>query len=518
MARSNFQTRLCIWAILAILAASHQQAAFAQAAAVQPEPAELEIVVTGSRIPTAIDKVAAKVTIVDAEQIEKAGVSTDVLDILRKTVPSFQGRGNAGNSNANNTNQNTAGGAQVQLHNLDTLILINGRRAAISGIAAIGGKAFVDVNQVPPSAIDHIEVLADGASAIYGSDAIGGVVNIILKSDFEGADIGVRDGKAKGDYSEKSAYFTAGTSWHDFHITASGSWSHTDPLYQDRRSFSTPIVGRVSVVPGTIGGANPAILAAALNTPSATNPTGANATAPSLAALIANGTYLTSTNPAIANTYDISQFQTLLLEQDQKAVSVNFDDTLIGNRLALFGDFEYSKNKSFTQFLPITQTLTVPQGAPSNPVQGVFPSVNFADWKAPRQFNNDAQSTRFTVGFRGEITDNWRWESAYVYSRNTLDQEQSNLIYKPNLALAIAGGFDTNGNAVVGGNYSKVYSGFSTANPLVLQPALDPFARAAGVNPASIVNLYGPEQIATASFLHSVDASIVGTAFHLPAG
>ncbi len=484
----------------------------------EPETEATEIVVTGSRIPTSIDKVAAKVTIVDAEQIDKAGVSTDVLDILRKTVPSFQGRGNAGNSNANNTNQNTAGGAQVQLHNLDTLILINGRRAAISGIAAIGGKAFVDVNQIAPSAIDHMEVLADGASAIYGSDAIGGVVNIILKSNYEGADIGLRDGQAAGDYREKSGYFTAGTSWHDLHITASGSWSHNDPLYQDRRQFSSPITGRVSAVPGTIGGANPAILAPGLNSPSASNPTGANATAGSLAALIANGTYLPSTTAGIASTYDLSRFQTLLLGQDQKALSINLNDEIIEDRLKAFGDAEYSRNTSFTQFLPITQTLTVPQAAPYNPLDTAFPNVNFADWNAPRQFNNTAESARVTAGLRGDITSHWNWEAAYVYSRNTLDQTQSNLIYKPNLPLAIAGGFDASGNPVPGGAYSKVYGGYSTANPLVLQPALDPFARAAGLNPASLANLYGQELIKTSSYLHAFDASVVGTVFNLPAG
>ncbi len=473
---------------------------FANAAEEQPaasldaEAAEaVEIVVTGSRIPTPIDRVAAKVTIVDAEAIAKAGVSTDVLDILRKTVPSFQGRGNTGNSNANNTNQNTAGGAQLQLHNLDTLVLVNGRRVAISGIAAIGGKAFVDVNQIPPSAIDHIEVLADGASAIYGSDAIGGVVNIILKSNYDGADIGIRDGEASGDYRERSAYFTAGTAWHDLHVTISGSWSETDPLYQDRRSFSTPITGRVSVVPGTIGGATPAILAPGLNSPSAKNPTGANATAPSLAALIANGTYFASTNAGIANTYDISQFQTLLLGTEQKAFSVNLNDEIIPSRLIAFGDAQIARNTSFTQFLPITQNLTVTQNAPFNPLDAAFPSVNFADWNLPKQFNNTADSARVTAGLRGDITSHWNWEAAYVYSRNTLDQTQSDLIYKPNLPLAIAGGFD-------------------------VQPALDPFARAAGLNPASLANVFGQELIRTSSFLHSFDASIVGTIFKLPAG
>jgi iron complex outermembrane receptor protein len=486
----------------------------AEVPAVEP----VEIVVTGSRIPTPIDKVAAKVTIVDAEAIAKAGVSTDVLDILRKTVPSFQGRGNTGNSNANNTNQNTAGGAQLQLHNLDTLVLVNGRRVAISGIAAIGGKAFVDVNQIPPSAIDHIEVLADGASAIYGSDAIGGVVNIILKSNYDGADIGVRDGAAAGDYRERSAFFTAGTAWHDLHVTLSGSWSENDPLYQDRRSFSTPITGRVSAVPGTIGGGTPAILATGINSPSAKNPTGANATAPSLAALIANGTYFASTNAGIANTYDLSQFQTLLLGTEQKAISVNLNDEIIQSRLIAFGDAEFSRNTSFTQFLPITQTLTVPQNAPFNPLDAAFPSVNFADWNLPKQFDNTADAARVTAGLRGDITSHWNWEAAYVYSRNTLDQTQSGVIYKPNLPLAIAGGFDANGNPVAGGTFSKVYSGFSTSNPFVLQPALDPFARAAGLNPASLANVFGQELIRTSSYLHSFDASIVGTVFKLPAG
>jgi iron complex outermembrane receptor protein len=493
-------------------------AATGPAGAAEAPPEAVEIVVTGSRIPTPIEKVAAKVTIIDADAIQKAGVSTDVLDILRKTVPSFQGRGNTGASNANNTNQNTAGGAQLQLHNLDTLVLVNGRRVAISGIAAIGGKAFVDVNQIPPSAIDHIEVLADGASAIYGSDAIGGVVNIILKSNYDGADIGIRDGQASGDYRERSAYFTAGSAWHDLHVTISGSWSENDPLYQDRRSFSTPIFGRVSAVPGTIGGATPAILAAGLNTPSAKNPTGANATAGSLAALLANGTYFASTNPAIANTYDISQFQTLLLGADQKAFSINLNDEIIQNRLIAFGDAEFSRNTSFTQFLPITQTLTVPQNAAFNPLDAAFPSVNFADWNLPKQFDNTADAARITAGLRGNITSSWNWEAAYVYSRNTLDQTQSNLIYKPNLALAIAGGYDANGNPLAGGGYSKVYSGFSTAHPFVLQPALDPFARAAALNPASIANVFGQEQIRTSSFLHSFDASIVGTVFKLPAG
>jgi len=147
-----------------------------QAPAQAPTPPVVveSIVVTGSNLPTTPDAVAVPVTILGAEQIEQTGITSNVLEILRKAIPSFAGRGNTGNSNANNTNQNTAGGSQVLLRNLDTLVLINGRRVATNGINAIGGKSFVDVNQIPAAAIDRIEVLTDGSSAIYGSDAIGG--------------------------------------------------------------------------------------------------------------------------------------------------------------------------------------------------------------------------------------------------------------------------------------------------------------------------------------------------------
>ena len=250
-------------------------ALLAQTAAPEAE----SILVTGSRVMTTKDAASVAIIRVDADAIERSGTKSDVLEILRKSIPALQGRSNTGSSNANNTNQNTAGGSQIQLKNMDTLILVNGRRVAISAIAAIGGKAFVNAGQIPPSAIERIEVLADGASAIYGSDAIGGVINIILKSDYDGAEGGVRYGSASGNYAESSAYFTAGTSNKNYSVTASGTVSHTNPLYQSRRSFTSPKFGGAAVVPGTIGGAAPAILAPGLNSAIDKNPTGTAATA-----------------------------------------------------------------------------------------------------------------------------------------------------------------------------------------------------------------------------------------------
>ena len=149
-----------------------------------------EVVVTGSNVPTTPDAVANKVSIVDSEQMAEEGANNNLLEQLRKALPVFAGRSNTGNSNANNNNQNTAGGSMMQLRNLDTLVLIDGRRVAISAIEGVNGKQFVDVNQIPPAAIDRVEVLTDGSSAVYGSDAVGGVVNIITKTDYQGGEIG----------------------------------------------------------------------------------------------------------------------------------------------------------------------------------------------------------------------------------------------------------------------------------------------------------------------------------------
>src|SRR5437016_12892326 len=175
------------------------------------EKSQVEVVVTGSLLPTTPDQVAVPIITLDAKTMEQNGVTTNALEILRKSVPAFAGRSNAGTSNANNDNQRTGGGSQLQLRNLPTLVLINGRRVAIHAIAGINGKNFVDVNQIPAAAIDHIEVLTDGASSIYGSDAIGGVVNFILKAGDQGISPGARYASTSGGYAQKSAYLTGGS-------------------------------------------------------------------------------------------------------------------------------------------------------------------------------------------------------------------------------------------------------------------------------------------------------------------
>src|SRR3954465_10557484 len=204
-------TALVIGAGLSLFAAN---AAFAQqtasAAASTDETVKLEkFVVTGSFIPATLDEQKAlPVQIIDAKANEVSGVNTNVLDVLRKTVPQIQGANNIGVENANIAGGSNGGASNVALRNVDTLVLFNGKRMAAQPGAAGGGVTGVDLNLIPLSAVDRIEVLTDGASAPYGSDAVSGVVNIILKKDYRGAEFSSHYSSAKkdngGQFTQKS--------------------------------------------------------------------------------------------------------------------------------------------------------------------------------------------------------------------------------------------------------------------------------------------------------------------------
>jgi iron complex outermembrane recepter protein len=498
-----------------VVAAADQPTGPAAGATTPPPLAE--IVITGSSIPTTPDTVAVPVDTLNAAQLEASGVDSNALEILRKEIPAFQGRSNAGDSNANNNNQNTAGGSQVQLRNLPTLVLIDGRRVATSGIGGINGKNFVDVNQIPAAAIDHVDVLTDGASSIYGSDAVGGVVNFVLKSDYKGLTAGVRAADGS-DYGEWNAFAVGGLPIGQGNITTIVNYTHTDPLFQSDRPFSSPLYGKTSALPGTVGGASD-ILAPGLDSPGARNPTGINATAGTLGALVANGTYLPTSPSAVANAFDISPYQTVLLKQDLASLLSTFDFPIADNKLTVFGDVMVSQDRAWTQWAPVAASgITVPAGSPFDPLTTAFPGVTFSYLPDGHDFYDTTTAARITAGLRGEFNSRWTWESALVYSESDLEQDQTNLIYKPNLALAIAGGYNAAGQAVAGGAYSEEYSNFSTSGPMVLTPALNPFATAAGLNPGSLANLYGTEVIRAISQLESWDGQIVGRLPGMPAG
>lgn len=151
--------------------------------------------VTGSNVLRTDTETVTPVEIITREDIERSGKPT-VADVLR-FLPANTG-GNFDESFSNSA----PGSAGISLRGLGpkyTLVLLNGRRVAGYGFAQNIVDTFVDLNSFPASAVDRIEIVKDGASAIYGSDAVGGVINIILRRDFRGAEgaalAGYFDGK-----------------------------------------------------------------------------------------------------------------------------------------------------------------------------------------------------------------------------------------------------------------------------------------------------------------------------------
>ncbi|MGH8142877.1 MAG: TonB-dependent receptor plug domain-containing protein, partial [Steroidobacteraceae bacterium] len=330
-----------------------------------PSPLQLQqVVVTGTLIPTNPDAVAVPVTSLDASTLSATGVSNDMLATLEKTVPAFAGRSNAGSSNAQNHNQFTAGGSQIELRNLPTLVLLNGQRLSLDAVACVTGSMnFVDVSQIPAAALERVDVLTDGASSLYGSDAIGGVVNFILKHDYHGVTFGTHYGTADGSYRDRSAFVTAGGDVGPVNITATVAYAKTSPLWADTRAFSSPKYGVTpgTALPGSVAGGSYALYPGLTYPPV---PTGTAATASSYSQL--PGVYYPTSASQLSNAFDFSKHVMLLQQEEHKNFVANITSKpLFGGSTELFGDVLISQNK-------VTSTAWQTQGQPfSNSVVSV---------------------------------------------------------------------------------------------------------------------------------------------------
>ena len=165
------------------------------------------ITVTGSNISGVDLAEALPITVIDREDIEGSGADT-VSEILAESPLTSGGTGTFSESTSGTLTLDTPVGASgISLRGLgtaSTLVLVNGRRIAASSFAN-GSENFVDVNAIPLSAIERIEILPSGASAIYGADAVAGVINFILRDDFDGLELSSFIRTSDADSDETSA-------------------------------------------------------------------------------------------------------------------------------------------------------------------------------------------------------------------------------------------------------------------------------------------------------------------------
>jgi len=209
-------------------------------------------VVTGTRIRGG--DTPSPVTTIGAENIRDEGF-TDLGEVIRSVPQNFTGGQNPGVLSLNFAgggvqNQNLTGGSTLNLRGLGpdaTLTLLNGRRMVYGGFSQA-----VDVSSIPVEAVERVEIVADGASAIYGSDAVGGVGNVILKRDFDGVTVGARYGNATdGGLLTHEYSATAGTTWSSGGLIATFMKASADPIYARQRDYSDQLTDPTTIYPGS---------------------------------------------------------------------------------------------------------------------------------------------------------------------------------------------------------------------------------------------------------------------------
>ena len=241
--------------LAAVLAATPflSGAAFAQAQnGADGAPIE-EVIVTGTSI-RGVAPVGSNHITMSTQEIQKTGAQ-EVTQILAD-IPSIEGFGDSGRATASSSNGGP--GVALYIHQLgangsgSTLVLVDGHRVTQSGVT----NYFVDPNIIPSIMIDRVDVLAEGASAVYGSDAVAGVINFITRKNFEGVKLEGQASFANGTDSWNFAGL-AGTSWPGGSAEFAASYLHETQLKNIDRAYTNPFVQTARAAADNVSGTNP---------------------------------------------------------------------------------------------------------------------------------------------------------------------------------------------------------------------------------------------------------------------
>lgn len=457
----------------------------AQAPAPTPAHGQVEQMaafeVTGSRIKRLDYEGPNPVLVISREAIDRTGM-TDVQQFIRK-LPQ---------NSLSYTNEAvfgfTPGASGANLRGLGveyTLTLINGRRVAPYGIGAGGTATFANTQGIPLSAIERIEVLTDGASAIYGSDAVAGVINYILKKDFEGFEVTTGYlNTFKTDLSTPTVTITGGVTTPKGSAMITVDWQKRNAQYRRDRAWSrssdfSPIGGLNFP---TLGGQQPYGSPAYIRA--------VNAQGVQTGEVYATSFQPYTTQQLLTRTIGTAAYSQALTDPNtDAAVSPEIERYTLGGmftyrlneRVSAYLETSLARVKavnsvhpvaldSFGETVPGVGNLVVPAANPYNPL-----GVNRTDggtptdvriWYRMRDLGNRVSDVKDDVvrivgGLKGKLGEDWTWDAGAQYmgdSANSVDSGHSirSLLRNalrgttPATAYNVFGGFSgapTNGNA-----------------------------------------------------------------------
>ena len=203
------------------------------------KPSQQRVEITGSSIKRIDAETALPVQVITREEIAKTGVTT-ASELMAHVSANVGGLSDGGSINTGGMDQRGFNSANLRgIGTSSTLVLLNGRRLA--NFASPGNDTGVDLNNIPAAAIQEVQVLLDGASAIYGTDAIGGVINFITRKDYKGTDLSVYMlASQHGGAGKKEVSLSQGFGSYDtdgFNVFGTISGQHNDALRSSQRSF-----------------------------------------------------------------------------------------------------------------------------------------------------------------------------------------------------------------------------------------------------------------------------------------
>ncbi|MFZ2752252.1 MAG: TonB-dependent receptor [Lysobacteraceae bacterium] len=459
------------FALVGATALAGTSVAFAQDT---PSDDELDtVVVTGSRIRVATDEEGTSPLLtIDRAAIEATGL-TSVGDILFNITASDGGalRNITTSTNGSDGTQN------ISLRGLGstrTLLLVNGRRWVTQG------SGDVDLNTIPISVVERIEVLKDGASAIYGSDAIAGVINVITRKNFDGAEAKAYMGAyTKGDGLQQSYDFTVGSNSDRWNAVLSLGYQTQDPVYAgDREISSVPVYGGGDLASGGLYGSGSTLRGNFTRCAGALTPT---STGFQTCTIVAGGPFTLNQGDDGRQATDFRRFISYTFDGSGSSDRYNFapvnyllqpierfnvygQGTLrLTDRINANVQAVYVKRDSDQQLAEVPLTMDIrgasgPQWAFAPTAGNVFnpfgQDLRAANFRAaavgPRKPYYDNDNTAVTLSFDGSFDLAGRdmyWDAGYSYLNSRISVRGENYINLFNLRRAVG---DSRRNAVTG--------------------------------------------------------------------
>ncbi|HTP40008.1 MAG TPA: TonB-dependent receptor [Steroidobacteraceae bacterium] len=541
----NFQPRGIQQAIrLALAACAGTAAAFsggtahaADSSATATDDQSLEeVVVTGSRIRRVDTETASPVLTVDSSLIQNSGAQT--AGDLAMMLPDVNGAATTGSTN----NGGGFGESNIELRGLDakrTLILIDGRRFGVAG-----SSDAVDIAQIPLGIIDHVEVLKEGAGAVYGSDAVAGVVNFITRKDVQGAEVTADYGRTTADdgaHRQFTLSFGDHTDKLDFLF--SGRYQKQDAVLEGRRDFSkfalynssnsiyaggssrTP-TGRIYLPTAT---QNPNVNAAALALQDSCDSASLTKIAGAVGSSVADYRCFNS-GGASDDHYNYAPLNYLMTPQERGGLfsSVNY---AITDDVSAYAHVLYNRTHSGFQeaslpFDSVSDNVVISQYSMYNPFGVDFgggTGVNTdAEWRllglGPRRSDTTTETANVAGGLKGNLFHTgWSWDLYASYDRADAAQRVDGYFFSGALAQALGPSMLVNGTPTCVSTPGDASTAIAGCTPINIFAVNDPTAATAAdvAAMAAISTNYNTSYLAQKQ---NISFDVQGSVFTLPAG